>query len=88
MRGEEMQGVLSTLSHRERKVIELRYGLAGDEPMTLEEVGRYFGVTRERDPPDRERAPSMKLKSYARRRALQRLIRKPAPGILRSAVPR
>ena len=33
---------------RERKVIELRYGLAGAQPYTLEEVGRAFGVTRER----------------------------------------
>jgi RNA polymerase primary sigma factor len=48
LRGEEIQGVLSSLSHRERKVIELRYGLGGGEPMTLEEVGKYFGVTRER----------------------------------------
>jgi RNA polymerase primary sigma factor len=48
MRGEELQAVLRTLGHRERKVIELRYGLNGEEPMTLEEVGRYFGVTRER----------------------------------------
>jgi RNA polymerase primary sigma factor len=47
-RGEELQSVLETLSHRERRVIELRYGLGGQEPMTLEEVGRYFGVTRER----------------------------------------
>ncbi len=48
LRGEELAGVLSSLSHRERKVIELRYGIGGGEPMTLEEVGRYFGVTRER----------------------------------------
>ena len=48
MRGEELAGVLSSLSHRERKVIELRYGIGGGEPMTLEEVGKYFGVTRER----------------------------------------
>ena len=33
---------------RERQVIELRYGLRGHEPLTLEEVGRAFGVTRER----------------------------------------
>ena len=33
---------------RERRVIELRYGLTGDRPRTLEEVGRAFGVTRER----------------------------------------
>jgi RNA polymerase primary sigma factor len=47
-RAEELQSVLGALSHRERKVIELRYGLTGEDPMTLEEVGRYFGVTRER----------------------------------------
>ena len=29
-------------------MLELRYGLTGEDPMTLEEVGRYFGVTRER----------------------------------------
>ena len=33
---------------RERRIIELRYGLADDTPHTLEEVGRCFGVTRER----------------------------------------
>jgi RNA polymerase primary sigma factor len=33
---------------RERTVLELRYGLRGDPPRTLEEVGRAFGVTRER----------------------------------------
>jgi RNA polymerase primary sigma factor len=48
LRGEDLQGVLALLAHRERKVIELRYGLGGEDPMTLEEVGRYFGVTRER----------------------------------------
>jgi len=36
------------LPERERQVIELRYGLRGHEPLTLEEVGRAFGVTRER----------------------------------------
>jgi RNA polymerase primary sigma factor len=48
LRDEDLKAVLLTLSHREQKVIELRYGLGGEEPMTLEEVGRYFGVTRER----------------------------------------
>jgi RNA polymerase primary sigma factor len=48
LRDEELSAVLATLPHRERKVIELRYGLTGEDPMTLEEVGRYFGVTRER----------------------------------------
>ncbi|MFB0617306.1 RNA polymerase sigma factor [Streptomyces sp. AGS-58] len=40
--------VLSTLGERERKVVQLRYGLADGRPRTLEEIGRIFGVTRER----------------------------------------
>jgi RNA polymerase primary sigma factor len=43
-----VQEILETLSHRERKVLELRFGLRGEEPRTLEEVGQRFGVTRER----------------------------------------
>ena len=39
---------LDALPDRERKVIELRFGLLGEQPRTLEEVGRAFGVTRER----------------------------------------
>ncbi len=45
---EGVQRALGALPDRERRVIELRYGLAGTEPLTLEEVGRTFGVTRER----------------------------------------
>ncbi|HVG99340.1 MAG TPA: RNA polymerase sigma factor RpoD [Miltoncostaeaceae bacterium] len=48
LRREELEEVLSQLSHRERKVLELRFGLRGEEPRTLEEVGQRFGVTRER----------------------------------------
>ncbi len=48
MQKEELQQVLGTLTHRERKVIELRFGLKGEHPRTLEEVGQKFGVTRER----------------------------------------
>jgi RNA polymerase primary sigma factor len=44
----EIQRVLDALPERERQVIELRYGLRGHDPLTLEEVGRAFGVTRER----------------------------------------
>ena len=40
--------ILQTLSHRERRVLELRYGLNGEHPRTLDEVGRAFNVTRER----------------------------------------
>ena len=45
---QDVQRVLDALPERERQVIELRYGLRGHEPLTLEEVGRAFGVTRER----------------------------------------
>jgi RNA polymerase primary sigma factor len=48
LRREDMQKVLEALPERERQVIELRYGLRGHEPLTLDEVGRAFGVTRER----------------------------------------
>ncbi len=45
---EQLTRVLDSLSERERKVIELRFGLDDGHPRTLEEVGREFGVTRER----------------------------------------
>ena len=45
---QDIQRALNALPERERQVIELRYGLRGHEPLTLEEVGRAFGVTRER----------------------------------------
>ena len=45
---EDIRKALGALPEREREVIELRYGLRGQEPMTLEEVGRYFEITRER----------------------------------------
>ncbi|MDR7481022.1 MAG: RNA polymerase sigma factor RpoD [Armatimonadota bacterium] len=45
---EQLENVLETLSPRERKVLKLRFGLDDGRPRTLEEVGREFGVTRER----------------------------------------
>ena len=45
---EQLQMVLDGLAERERKVIELRFGLKDGHPRTLVEVGREFGVTRER----------------------------------------
>ncbi len=48
LRREDIERALDSLPERERKVIELRYGLNGEPPCTLEEVGRAFGVTRER----------------------------------------
>jgi len=48
LRREDIDRTLDALPIRERKVIEMRFGLNGDQPRTLEEVGRAFGVTRER----------------------------------------
>ncbi len=48
LRREELFKVLDSLPTRDRKVLELRFGLKGERPRTLEEVGERFGVTRER----------------------------------------
>src|ERR1700751_3421208 len=48
MRKESLAKCLGALSYRERRVLELRYGLNGEQPCTLDEVGRAFQVTRER----------------------------------------
>jgi RNA polymerase primary sigma factor len=45
---EALRDALKNLSYRERRVLELRYGLGGERPRTLDEVGRTFNVTRER----------------------------------------
>jgi RNA polymerase primary sigma factor len=45
---QNIRKALDALPERERQVIEMRFGLTGGEPATLEEVGRAFGVTRER----------------------------------------
>ncbi|HEY6606860.1 MAG TPA: sigma-70 family RNA polymerase sigma factor [Gaiellaceae bacterium] len=48
LRKEALRKILHTLSSRQRQVLELRYGLDGQHPRTLDEVGRTFNVTRER----------------------------------------
>jgi RNA polymerase primary sigma factor len=48
MQQENVRRALNVLPERERLVIEMRYGLDGEQPRTLEEVGRAFNVTRER----------------------------------------
>jgi RNA polymerase primary sigma factor len=48
LRCEDIDYALATLPERERRLIELRFGLHGGQPQTLEEVGRTFGLTRER----------------------------------------
>ena len=45
---DQLDEVLNTLTDRERKVLDLRYGLTDGEEKTLEEVGQEFNVTRER----------------------------------------
>ena len=47
-RDAHISDLISQLPYRERLILELRYGLGGEQPHTLEEVGRRFGVTRER----------------------------------------
>jgi RNA polymerase primary sigma factor len=48
LRCEDIKHALAALPERERQVIELRFGLHDGHPRTLDEVGRTFGVTRER----------------------------------------
>jgi RNA polymerase primary sigma factor len=45
---EALRAALENLSYRERRVLELRYGLGGEHPRTLDEIGRAFNVTREK----------------------------------------
>ena len=70
VRREELTRVLGLLTARERKVLELRYGLSGDQPKTLEQVGVEFGVTRERIR-QIEAKTLEKLKSYRAARSLR-----------------
>jgi RNA polymerase primary sigma factor len=44
---EALSAILANLGDRDRRVLELRYGLGGKNPLTLDEVGRTFNVTRE-----------------------------------------
>jgi RNA polymerase primary sigma factor len=48
LRKDTLKRILAMLSQRERRVLEMRYGLNGERPRTLDEVGRTFNVTRER----------------------------------------
>jgi len=58
-----MQDILSNLSEREMKIIQLRFGLTGEGPLTLEETGKILGITRERVRQIQEKA-SFKLKHF------------------------
>ncbi len=67
---ESISGVLDSLDEREAKVLELRFGLVGQPPKTLEEVGKVFGVTRERIRQIEAKA-LRKLRHPSRRKKLQ-----------------
>ena len=75
LRREDIERALDSLPERERKVIELRFGLKGEQPCTLEEVGRAFGVTRERIR-QIENNTLKKLESLPRRRASRTAFRR------------
>jgi RNA polymerase primary sigma factor len=45
---DHLQAVLATLSEREANIVQLRFGLTGGPPRTLDEIGQLHGVTRER----------------------------------------
>ena len=62
--------MLAALTDREAKVLKMRFGLGGNRPMTLEEVGSKFGVTRERIRQIEAKA-LRKLKHPSRRKKLQ-----------------
>ncbi len=70
VRREEIVDVLGLLSHRERSVLSLRFGLEDGRPRTLDEVGRVFGVTRERIR-QIEAKTLAKLKAYREAQCLQ-----------------
>jgi len=74
----QLDGLLEVLDERERKIVDARFGLAGQKPKTLEEVGQEFGVTRERI----RQLQNIALKKL--RRALQKK-EDPGPRPLRKA---
>ncbi|HCQ34187.1 MAG TPA: RNA polymerase subunit sigma [Verrucomicrobiales bacterium] len=77
----QLSGLLEVLDEREQRIIDARYGLDGNRPLKLEEVGGEFGVTR-------ERIRQLQAKALGKmRRALHR-IEKPIPDPVRSAMGR
>jgi RNA polymerase primary sigma factor len=74
---EKIEKVLNTLTHREREILRLRFGLTDGYPYTLEEVGRIFHVTRERVRQIEAKA-FRKLKHPVRARQLECFVRRAA----------
>jgi len=75
----ELDGLLSVLDERERRIIDERFGLTGRKPLTLEEVGREFGVTR-------ERIRQLQNSALTKMRRALRKKEKPMPQPLREAL--
>jgi len=69
----EIEKVLSTLTLREAKIIKLYFGIDQDRPLTLEEIGEIFNLTRERVRQIKEKA-LRKLRHKSRRRPLQKYL--------------
>jgi RNA polymerase primary sigma factor len=67
---DSVEEVLSTLKEREAKILRLYFGLDGQEPMTLEEIGSMMGITRERVRQIKEKALA-RLRHVSRARALE-----------------
>jgi RNA polymerase primary sigma factor len=70
MTRDRLHEALENLSYRERRIVELRYGLDGEQPRTLDEVGRVFRLTRERTR-QLEEAALRKLSSLAEAQGLR-----------------
>ena len=71
LRKETLREILAMLSIRERRVLELRYGLNGEHPRTLEEIAPTFNVSRERIR-QIEKASLTRLKLHASTKKLDR----------------
>src|SRR5437660_11655152 len=67
---ESIEEVLATLKEREARILRLYFGLEGQEPMTLEEIGSQLGITRERVRQLKEKALA-RLRHVSRARALE-----------------
>ncbi|MFQ5703943.1 MAG: RNA polymerase sigma factor RpoD/SigA [Gemmatimonadales bacterium] len=67
---DSIEEVLETLKQREARILRLYYGLEGKEPMTLEEIGRMMGITRERVRQIKEKALA-RLRHVSRAKALE-----------------
>ncbi len=74
---EEIDEVLELLDHRERAIIDMRFGLDGQDPKTLEEIGVNLGVTRERIR-QLQNAALSRLRRALRRREDSRFDTRPA----------